>query len=65
MSISMKVVNKHWFSCCLFSIVLWLLIVAGILVLFFGVFFTVPWTLLALGCFYEDVFGRRWVNELE
>ncbi|MCF6313272.1 MAG: GYF domain-containing protein [Verrucomicrobiales bacterium] len=65
MSLSMKTVNRHWFSCLIFGLVLGLLNVAGMFLLCVGVFFTMPWTLLALVCFYEDVFGKQRVRELE
>lgn len=65
MSLSMKMVNKHWFACMLFGLLLGLVNFAGTVLICVGLFFSLPWTLLALACFYEDVFGRQRLRELE
>lgn len=65
MSLSMRAVNKHWLSCFLFGLLISLLNLAGALAICIGVFFTIPWSMMALACFYEDVFGRQRVNQLE
>lgn len=65
MSMSMKSVNKHWFACFFFAISMGLINMLGVLVFCLGLFFTFPWTMLALTYFYEDVFGRERVSELD
>ena len=65
MSTSMKTVNKHWFACFFFAITMGAINLAGILTFCLGIFFTFPWSMLALAVFYEDVFGRKRVSELE
>ena len=65
MSTSMKTVNKHWFSCFFFAMSMALINLVGIVVFCIGLFFTFPFTMLSLAIFYEDVFGRKRVNELE
>ena len=58
MELSRKVVTKHWFKCLGFGIVLWLLMMAGVLALFVGVFVMSPLVLAALMYAYEDIFGE-------
>ncbi len=65
MSLSMKAVNKHWFACMLFGMLLGLVSLMGTVMICVGLFFTLPWSMLALACFYEDVFGRQRLRELE
>jgi len=65
MTTSMKKVNIHWFSCFFFGLVISVLNLVGMLVFCVGIFFTFPWTMLALAYLYEDAFGRRGANELE
>lgn len=56
---SIRTVNKHWFSCFLFSFVSGLLVFAGVLAICVGVFIAVPWAILAMVHLYEHVYGRR------
>ena len=65
MTVSMKAVNKHWFGCFLFALVMGAINMTGALVFCVGIFFAFPFTVLALAFFYEDVFGRERVNTLE
>lgn len=65
MSMSMKTVNKHWFGCFLFYLVTSAIYVGGLLAFCLGIFFAFPWVMLAMAFFYEDVFGRQGVNDLE
>ena len=57
MELSRKVVTKHWFKFFGFGIVMMLLMFAGVLALFIGVFVMSPLMLAALMYAYEDIFG--------
>jgi predicted Ser/Thr protein kinase len=57
MELSRRVVTKHWFKALGFVLVLLLLNFAGLLAFGFGIFFTMPFTLAALMCAYDDIFG--------
>ncbi len=57
MELSRKVVTKHWFKLFGFGLVLLMLVFAGALALFIGVFVMSPLILAALMYAYEDMFG--------
>lgn len=58
MEVSRKVISRHWWGFLGFAIVSGLLNLAGSLCCVVGVFITIPWTLLAFVCLYENRFGR-------
>ena len=58
MELSRKVVTKHWFKFFGFGLVLLLLVFAGALALFIGVFVMSPLVLAALMYAYEDIFAN-------
>lgn len=64
MSLSMKTVNRHFFSCLLFAILLGFINLGGVIAFCLGVFVTFPWTMMAFAVFYEDVFGRNRIGAL-
>jgi hypothetical protein len=57
MEVSRKVITREWWSFFAFAIVGWLLNLVGALCCVVGFFVTMPWTLLAMVCLYEDRFG--------
>ena len=57
MELSRKVITKHWWKFLGLGIVLLLLIFAGVVMCFVGVFVMSPLVLLTLMYAYEDVFG--------
>jgi len=57
MEVSRKVITKNWWGFLGLAIVTWLLNLAGVLCCGVGVFVTMPWTMLALVCTYENRFG--------
>jgi hypothetical protein len=57
MEVSRKVLTRCWWSFFLFLLVIGLLNFCGVLLCGIGLFFTAPWTMLALTFLYEDLFG--------
>jgi len=57
MELSRKVVTKHWWKFLGFGIVLMLLLFAGVVAFFIGIFIAAPLILTQLMYAYEDIFG--------
>jgi len=57
MEASRKVITRKWFSFFLLGFLIFLLNVAGMLALFIGLIFTIPWSTIILAAAYEDIFG--------
>ncbi|MCX7887007.1 MAG: glycerophosphoryl diester phosphodiesterase membrane domain-containing protein, partial [Verrucomicrobiae bacterium] len=57
MELSRKMVNKHWWGILGFLLVCGLINIAGLLAGCIGVFVTLPVTLAATACAYDDIFG--------
>jgi hypothetical protein len=57
MEVSRKVITKNWWGFFGFAIVIALLNLLGALCCIVGGFVTIPWTMLAFVCLYENRFG--------
>jgi hypothetical protein len=59
MTTSWKMVHRHWFHVFGLAVVVGLINIAGVCACCIGVLATIPLTLAALMCAYEDIFGRK------
>jgi hypothetical protein len=59
MTTSWKMVHKHWFQVFGLTVVMGLINIAGLCVCCIGLLVTVPLTMAAFMCAYEDIFGRK------
>jgi hypothetical protein len=59
MKISWKMVHRHWFHVFGLAVVMGLINVAGFCACCVGLLVTIPLTLVALMCAYEEIFGRK------
>jgi len=62
MEVSRKVISKNWWGFFGFAIVTALINTAGLACCGVGIFVTIPWTMLAFVCLYEDRFRPAPVN---
>jgi hypothetical protein len=61
---SVRIANKHWFSCFLFVFVMGLIGIAGVLALCLGLFVAAPLVFLATVHLYEHIFGGRRAEDM-
>lgn len=57
MEVSRKAVTKRWFAIFGFGLLLWLIIVAGMMMLFVGLIWAAPFAAVAWGIAYRNIFG--------
>jgi hypothetical protein len=62
MEVSRKVITKNWWGFFGFAIICALLNLLGTICCIVGVFVTIPWTMLAFVCLYENRFGPAPAN---
>lgn len=59
MELSRRTIHRHWFEVFGFVILLFLLNVAGLLLLGLGLLVTLPWSICSITAAYVDVFGSQ------
>ena len=62
---SRKLIHKKWFSFLCFGTLLVLLNAAGMLILVFGLFITIPWTFCIIVAAFEDIVGFKKIKNID